>query len=305
MMVLARPPALNPVSDHFDGRRFFNPNGAAAGKSVLALLRWKTLGAGRAPWPKSLQDPPQPPPPESVADDEVAATFVGHATWLLRFAAGVVLTDPVWSDHAGPFGRFGPRRVRPPALPFARLPPVNAVLVSHSHYDHMDLPTLRRLDRAFRPRFVTTLGNERFLRKYGLRDVTELDWWQSATPCAGLTVTLTPAQHFVARTPFDRNRTLWGGFYLAAGPVSVYFGSDLSWISGSALRSPAYGLPSTTPLKVPSNVCTLPNCSCLPTNRDDFPAGSAVCGAAFNSTWNCGALMLSSSVSTGIGVAVW
>jgi L-ascorbate metabolism protein UlaG (beta-lactamase superfamily) len=223
------------VSDHFDGRRFFNPNGAPAGKGVLALLRWKTLGGGRVPWPKTIPDPPQPPPPERVAEGEVAATFVGHDTWLLRCAAGV-LTDPVWSDHAGPFGRFGPRRVRPPALPFERLPPVDVVLVSHSHYDHMDLPTLRRLDRAFGPHVVTTLGNERFLRQHGLRAVTELDWWQSATPRAGLTVTLTPAQHFAARTPFDRNRTLWGGFFLSAGPVAVYFAGDTGY-DGTIFRA--------------------------------------------------------------------
>jgi L-ascorbate metabolism protein UlaG (beta-lactamase superfamily) len=213
------------VSDHFDGRRFFNPNGAPAGKSLWQLLRWK-FGGGRVRWPRQVANRPFPPPPGHVAEGEVAATFIGHATWLLRTARGVVLTDPLWSEHAGPCGRLGPRRARRPGLPFGQLPPVDVVLVSHNHYDHLDVPTLCRLDRIFRPRFVTTLGNGRYFRRRGLRDVEELDWWQTARPRDGLDVTLTPAQHFSARTPFDHNRTLWGGFYLIAGPLRVYFAAD-------------------------------------------------------------------------------
>jgi hypothetical protein len=185
------------MSDHFDGRHFFNPNGAPAGKSFWQLLRWK-LGGGKVPWPRRVTDPPHPPPPAGVGPGEVAATFVGHATWLLRFAGGVVLTDPVWSWHAGPFGRLGPRRVRPPGVSFEALSQVDAVLLSHNHYDHLDTPTLRCLGRAFRPRLITPLGNGRLIRGSGLRDVEELDWWQSVRLLNRLEVTLTPAQHFSA-----------------------------------------------------------------------------------------------------------
>jgi L-ascorbate metabolism protein UlaG (beta-lactamase superfamily) len=119
--------------------------------------------------------------------------------------------------------------VRAPGLAFERLPPVQLVLVSHSHYDHMDLATLRRLERRFRPLFLTGLGNGRLLRSQGLRRVGELDWWHSFATGYGLEVTMTPARHFSRRGLFDTNRSLWGGFLLRDGRRKVYFAGDSAY----------------------------------------------------------------------------
>ena len=221
-------------SDHFDGRQFHNLDGVPAGRSLRDLLRWKFLGGGVTPWPEHPDaDAVDPALFTPVQPGQVAATFVGHSTFLLRFGNGFnVLTDPIWSDRASPFSFAGPRRARPPAIPFEALPPVSTVLVSHSHYDHMDLPTLRRLEKTFQPLFLTGLGNRALLQREGLGNVRELDWWQShdlPTPQVKEdrpTVTFVPAQHWSARSATNRNRTLWGGFWLQQGTLGVYFAAD-------------------------------------------------------------------------------
>lgn len=219
-----------PVSDHFDGRRFFNPWGLAA-RSPWDVVRWK-LTTRPAVWPRSRENTHPVRLPDGVATDEVAATFVGHATFLLQLRGANLLTDPIWSEHAGPFGRLGPRRIRRPAVPLDALPSLRAVLVSHNHYDHLDLPTLRELDRVHRPLFVTSLGNERWLKRRGLRDVVELDWWQTHAMGDGLSITFVPSQHFAARGVSDRFRTLWGGFVLERRGLKVYFAGDSGWFEG-------------------------------------------------------------------------
>jgi L-ascorbate metabolism protein UlaG (beta-lactamase superfamily) len=127
-----------------------------------------------------------------------------------------------------PFRNVGPRRVRDPGLAFTDLPPVHLVLVTHNHYDHLDLETLIRLQKAHSPRFVTTLGNRAFLAEFGLDKIDELDWWQSVN-VAGAKVTLTPAQHWSSRGPRSRNRTLWGGFVVEADGRQVYFAGDTGY----------------------------------------------------------------------------
>ena len=196
----------------------------------------------------------------------MAVTFIGHATFLLRTATTVILTDPVFTSHAGPFGRLGPPRVRPPALDPRTLPPVDIVLVSHNHYDHLQPSSLR----VFRDTatFVAPLGVGRLLDRppdrlrqgYGgppklhaeaeggghkkrgsgmlasassqtrvasgvSRTIKELDWWQS-TRVGTADITCVPAQHFSARTPWDRNLTLWCGFVVRVDGVALYFAAD-------------------------------------------------------------------------------
>ena len=213
-----------PRSDHCDGRRFFNPGApAASGRGLLQVLRWR-LGGGRAAWPPQVPNERFAPPPAAVAPATVAISFVGHATFLIRFPGAVVLTDPMFGQRCSPLSWAGPQRVRAPGIALADLPRPDLVLLSHNHYDHMDLPSLRELQRRHAPRFVTTLGNARALSRLGIA-ATELDWWQEIV-AGTLRITATPARHFSARTPFDRNRTLWGGFMLTCDSGQVLFAGD-------------------------------------------------------------------------------
>jgi L-ascorbate metabolism protein UlaG (beta-lactamase superfamily) len=210
-------------SDHFDGKRFVNLTGAA-GQPFSAVPRM--LLTRRTPWPAHVDGPPHTP---VVLDSAVAAaTFIGHATFLIQTTAGNILTDPMYSQRAGPFNWIGPRRVRQPAVRFDDLPPIAMVLLSHNHYDHCDLRTLAMLAKRFDPIVVTPVGNGRVARSAGMRRVEELDWWQSATT-SSMPVTLTPAHHFSARGPFDKNRALWGGFLITIGRVRIYFAGDTAY----------------------------------------------------------------------------
>jgi L-ascorbate metabolism protein UlaG (beta-lactamase superfamily) len=210
-------------SDHFDGRRYFNPAGPAQ-LPFSAVPRM--LLERRAPWPRWIDAPTRRPP--GLGDAVATVTFVGHATFLIQTSAGNLLTDPIYSARAGPFNLLGPRRVRPPAVRFEDLPPISIVLLSHNHYDHCDRRTLRRLADRFDPVVITPPGNARLMRSAGITRVEELDWWQGATS-RGITVTATPAHHFSARTPFDRNRALWCGFTIAVDGRLLYFAGDTAY----------------------------------------------------------------------------
>lgn len=213
-------------SGHFDGRRFFNP-GAETSRGLWQVLRWM-LGRRRTPWPRWVEDPPPPPLPP-LPPGGLAATFINQSTFLLRLPGATLLTDPIWSDRASPVSWAGPRRARRPGLPFNDLPPVGLVLLSHNHYDHLDLPTLRRLRDAWKPLVVTGLGLGRYLERRGFRRVVELDWWETYRHGERLEVTFTPARHFTRRGLFDTNRVLWGGFALRGPAGLVYFAGDSAY----------------------------------------------------------------------------
>jgi L-ascorbate metabolism protein UlaG (beta-lactamase superfamily) len=180
----------------------------------------------RTPWPAHVDQPACRPP--GLDGAQAVVMFIGHATFLIRTAAGNILTDPMYSQRAGPLNLLGPRRVRQPAVRFDDLPPISTVLLSHNHYDHCDLPTLAMLAKRFDPIVVTPLANGALVRSVRIRRVEELDWWQESNTSAQ-SVTLTPAQHFSARSPLDRNRALWGGFVLVAGDRRVLFAGDTAY----------------------------------------------------------------------------
>ena len=223
-----------PLSDHYNGEIFFNPPGMAPPSpavapaeeparpgrrrgGLIAMLRWRFMGE-RKPWPPQPPDPaPGGDPQACPAAGSVSVTFIGHSTFLLRWAGLTILTDPIFSDRCSPLSWAGPKRARPPGRALPELPKVDLLLVSHNHYDHMDLPSLRALRRRDDPRVVTPLGNKLHLAKAGLGRVEELDWWQSTTLPGGIRVTATPARHFSARTLRDRGRSLWSGFMLQTG----------------------------------------------------------------------------------------
>ncbi len=137
-----------------------------------------------------------------------------------------LLTDPIWSEWAGPFPYVGRKRVRAPGLNFDDLPVIDAVLVSHNHYDHMDIPTLKALEEKFSPLFVSGLCNKKFLEKKGLGRVEELDWWENTSLSSGRSVYFVPAQHFSGRAPWNIDRSLWGGFVIESLQGRIYFAGD-------------------------------------------------------------------------------
>jgi len=153
-------------------------------------------------------------------------TFVNHATTLLQMDGVNVLTDPIWSDRCSPVEFAGPKRVRPPGLRFEDLPPIDVVLISHSHYDHLDLPTLKRLARAHHPRFIVGRGVGRILEGAGIGPVTELDWWRGEELRAGFRITSVPTQHFANRGIADRDTTLWTGYTVAGASGTAFFAGD-------------------------------------------------------------------------------
>jgi L-ascorbate metabolism protein UlaG (beta-lactamase superfamily) len=158
-------------------------------------------------------------------------TWVGHSTLLVQLDGVNILTDPQWSERASPVSFAGPRRVTPPGLPFEELPPIDVVVISHDHYDHLDRDTVKRLAETHRPRFLVPLGLKAWLADLGITDVDELDWWD-ASRARGLAFTCVPAQHFSGRTPWDRNRRLWAGWVVAGRDRRLYFAGDTAYYDG-------------------------------------------------------------------------
>jgi L-ascorbate metabolism protein UlaG (beta-lactamase superfamily) len=215
-----------PTSDHFDGRRFHNIQ--PFGDALLgdALRRAVSLLAGSSGGGTKWVFAPTDTPPPRVGGGRVRVTFVNHATLLLQMDSLNILTDPIWSERASPVRWAGPERHAPPGIRFEDLPPIDVVLISHNHYDHMDLPTLRRLVAAFHPRIVTGLGNAAYLARNGVPGAQDVDWWKSVALAKSVRVTGVPAQHWSARTVSDKWRTLWLGFVIESESGPVYFAGD-------------------------------------------------------------------------------
>ena len=161
---------------------------------------------------------------------ERAITWVGHATFLLQVGGLNVLTDPHFTERASPFGFVGPKRLVPPLPAMRDLPHIDAVVVSHNHYDHLDEGTVRHLaaQAGGSPRFFVPLGLKAWFVGKGIHDVVEMDWWQTAEH-RGVTFTFAPVQHWSARSPWDRNKTLWGGWRVEQGGFSFFFCGDTGY----------------------------------------------------------------------------
>ena len=213
-----------PITNHFNGKKFCNLEPAER-KGFIDFLRWQ-LTSRRGHWNKWTDSRFGPVPQPRVNGKDLRVTFVNHATVLIQTEGLNILTDPIWSERASPFSWAGPKRHRPPGLRFEDLPPIDVVLISHNHYDHLDIKTLVRLNAEHRPRFVTGLGNPAFLNVRGIIDVIELDWWNAAKVSEELSVTCVPAQHFSGRALSDGNATLWCGYVLQGLGGNTYFAGD-------------------------------------------------------------------------------
>jgi len=219
---------------HRPGGGFRNPWANAAAPAFGGFLKWVLVQRITRPRPA---DPPHSAfhrlePKFAVpraAPDRLLVTWVGHSSFLLQVGGLNVLTDPMWSSRASPVGFAGPRRWVAPGIDFATLPPIDFVLLSHNHYDHLDDRTVRRLAaREPRATWLVPLGLGRFVRARGARDVWEHDWWQE-TPIGPALVACTPAQHFSSRGLRDRGATLWCGWAVRTNPHRVFFAGDTGY----------------------------------------------------------------------------
>ena len=169
---------------------------------------------------------PGPKPPDQIGKGELRATFMNHSTFFIQMDGINILTDPIWSDRASPVSFSGPKRMHPPGIRFEDLPQIDIVLVSHNHYDHLDLATLKQLSEKHTPKIYTPLGTKTLLEKQGFSQVVELDWWQQIPIADSLQLTCVPAQHFSGRGMFDSYKTLWTGFVIDSAAGAVYFAGD-------------------------------------------------------------------------------
>lgn len=234
-MPARNPYYTGPVSDHFDGLRFLNPAGEPeTDRSLRDVLRWRRAVPNN-PWPQGVPVVPARP---AARVEGLRITMVGHATVLIQAGGINILTDPVWSERASPLRIAGPRRVTAPGIALADLPPIDAVLLSHNHYDHLDLATLRLLHRQHDPLVITPLGNDAILRRrIPAARVEARDWGGQAAIAPGVEAHVVPALHWSSRTPRDRRMALWGGFMLRAGGRLIYFAGDTGYGTGEIFRA--------------------------------------------------------------------
>jgi L-ascorbate metabolism protein UlaG (beta-lactamase superfamily) len=238
-----------PPTYNFDGLRFFNPGEPDTDRSLGQVLRWKLAGSA-AKWPKHV--PVIPVKPEHRVDG-LRVTVVGHASFLIQAGRLNILTDPVWSEFASPIRFAGPRRVVAPGIAFDDLPPIDAVLLSHNHYDHLDIDTLRRLDEMHAPLIVTPLGNDVIIRRHipGARVFTG-DWGSCFEIGKGAETHIVPANHWSARGAGDRRMALWGGFMIRTPVGLVYFAGDTGYGTGKIFKDirTRYGAPDLALLPI-------------------------------------------------------
>jgi L-ascorbate metabolism protein UlaG (beta-lactamase superfamily) len=218
------PPYHGVEMDNFDGKYFRNQD-PIADHGFTDFLKWM-FTRNRGEWQKTNNEA-GPAPAKQVEDLRV--TWVNHATVLIQVGGINILTDPIWAERTSPVSWAGPKRYINPGIRFEDLPPIDAVLISHNHYDHLDIETLKQLHSAHSFRVLTGLGNRAFLKKHRIGSVSEMNWWQHEQLTDEIRVTFVPAQHFSGRGIGDRNRTLWGSFVIESSRGTIYFAGDTGW----------------------------------------------------------------------------
>jgi L-ascorbate metabolism protein UlaG (beta-lactamase superfamily) len=240
------------ITDHFDGTRFFVPGQPQLG-SPFNLLKWQFGDDPRATWPSEIKSPYVDEPPQRLDRAGIRSTLIGHASFLIQVVGLNILVDPVYSDRASPVSFAGPKRRNVPGIDFEKLPPIDVVLVSHGHYDHLDIATLGRLQQAFRPKFICPLANDAVMADaIGGRDNAKaMDWMQSADLGQGVTVHIVPAYHWSARGVLDRRKTLWCSFVLTTPSGTIYHIADTGYGDGVFSKNVAKQFGSIDLLQIP------------------------------------------------------
>ncbi|GAB5410708.1 MAG: MBL fold metallo-hydrolase [Balneolaceae bacterium] len=223
------PGYLGQKSDHFDGKKFLNGPGYEE-KGFTELLKWMT---SRKPgeWTELSEDEVKfgNKPTDRISDSTQVITYVNHSTFLIQTDGLNIITDPVYSERVSPFTFAGPKRMRPPGIKFEDLPEIDFVLISHNHYDHLDIATIKKIQERFDPTFITPLGVDLYLNKQGVSKTVSLDWWEESSASDSVHIAAVEAQHFSSRGMFDRDKTLWAGFVIKSPNGNIYFAGDTGY----------------------------------------------------------------------------
>jgi L-ascorbate metabolism protein UlaG (beta-lactamase superfamily) len=226
-VAISAPRYKGPVSDHFNGKKFVNP-GYIKPNGLKEVLRWM-LSRKRGKW-NYIGSRSTFTPNEKITNG-LYVTFINHSSFLIQFNGINILFDPVFSERTSPFEWAGPKRMRPPGIALERLPKIDLIILSHNHYDHFDVPTVRKIYQKDKPQLIVPLGVKAHLRKLGIEGI-EMDWWQHIELGAEkFSIHCVPAQHFSGRGSLDRDATLWCGYVLHTPIGKVYYCGDTGYSS--------------------------------------------------------------------------
>jgi L-ascorbate metabolism protein UlaG (beta-lactamase superfamily) len=226
---LSAPGYSGPKADNFNGKTFVNRAGYE-NKGFTDLIKWAT---SRKPgeWTKIPENEVTygPKPAARVDDSTQVITYINHSTFLIQVNGMNILTDPVYSNRVSPFTFAGPERMRPPGIRFEDLPEIDAIIISHNHYDHLDIATLKRISAIQDPVIIVPLGVDLYLNQQGLTNTVALNWWEGTSLSDSVSIDAVEAQHFSSRGMFDRDKTLWAGFVIKAPAGNVYYAGDTGY----------------------------------------------------------------------------
>lgn len=217
-------------SDHFNGEEFFNP-AVQTKKEFKDLLKWSRTRNPKK-WPSNVINKHQPKIAYLLESTNFCVTYINHSTFLIQLAGANntvinILTDPVFSERTSPINFLGPKRVRRPGIEITALPKIDIVLVSHNHYDHMDMPSLKSLVKRFDPVIITPLGNKKYFNPINNPKILEGDWWETINlDLLKLKIHFTPAHHWSRRTFTDTNKALWSGMIIESTAHKIFFAGD-------------------------------------------------------------------------------
>lgn len=215
--------------------------GDSGNPNFWKLVKWK-LTREKPEWPKLPKDKQattKPNIPKNNNDDQIMVTYINHSTTLIQMGGKNILTDPIWSSHAGPYGILGVKRSIYPGVEMEDLPNIDFILISHSHYDHLDLPSIELLVKKHRPLIITGLGVTRYIDycQEALENCYELKWWENLkTTNSEVSFNFVPAYHWSSRYLFDKNTSLWGGFVIESKKDKVYFAGDTGFSDGEIFK---------------------------------------------------------------------
>lgn len=224
--IISGPSHRGKITDHFDGKRFINPGNVQA-KELTDVFQWM-MQRKQGPWTEN-KNSTVGEKPEAIITNGVKITFVNHSTFLIQVDGVNVITDPVWSERTSPFSFAGPKRMKQPGIRLEDLPKIDYILLSHNHYDHLDINTLKEIYQIHQPKIISPLGVKAFLDSHQIVSATDLDWWQEHSLTNSLSIQAVPAQHFSGRGIFDRDATLWCGYVMKNHHGNIYFAGDTGY----------------------------------------------------------------------------